>query len=180
MDRIASGQKKWVPVIKQFYIPFKKTLDQKSKEIKKYQKFTDKKCPECGKLLLEKFGRFGKFYACSGYPGCKYTEANDEEKKLQKEAAKEKCPECGSPLVLRSGRFGKFLGCSNYPNCKFIKKFEKKSGVKCPECKEGDLVEKRGKRGPFYACNRYPKCKYIAKGDVLKKIKEKIQLNTAT
>ena len=180
LDRIASGQKKWVPVIKQFYIPFKKTLDQKSKEIKKYQKFTDKKCPECGKLLLEKFGRFGKFYACSGYPGCKYTEANDEEKKLQKEAAKEKCPECGSPLVLRSGRFGKFLGCSNYPNCKFIKKFEKKSGVKCPECKEGDLVEKRGKRGPFYACNRYPKCKYIAKGDVLKKIKEKIQLNTAT
>jgi len=174
LDRIAAGQKQWVPVIKTFYTPFKKTLDRKTKEIKKYVKLTDKKCPECGQPLVEKFGRFGKFYACSGYPACKYTEANEEEKKLQAEAAKEKCPECGSPLVLRSGRFGKFLGCGNYPNCKFIKKFEKKSGVKCPECQEGDLVEKRGKRGPFYACNRYPKCKYIAKGDVLKKIKEKL------
>jgi len=175
LDRIASGKKQWVPVIKAFYTPFKKTLDRKAKEIKKYEKKTDKICPECGKPLLEKFGRFGKFYACSGYPACKYTEANEEEKKLQKEVAKEKCPQCGSPLVLRSGRFGKFLGCSNYPNCKFIKKFEKKSGVKCPECKEGDLVEKRGKRGPFFACNQYPKCKYIAKGDVLKKIKEKLK-----
>jgi DNA topoisomerase-1 len=64
------------------------------------------------------------------------------------------------------------MGCSNYPNCHYIKKFENKTGVKCPECKKGELVERRGKRGPFYACNRYPECKYIAKGDVLKKIKE--------
>lgn len=172
LDHIASGKKEWVPIIREFYEPFKKNLDKKTKEVQKYQKFIDKKCPECGKPLMEKFGRFGKFYACSGYPTCKYTEANEEEQKLQKEVAKEKCPECGSPLVLRSGRFGKFMGCSNYPTCHFIKKFEKKSGVKCPECKKGDLVEKRGKRGPFYACNRYPDCKYIAKGEVLRQIKE--------
>jgi len=173
LDCIANGEKKWVPIIREFYDPFKKNLDKKTKEVKKIQKVTDKKCPECGKPLLEKFGRFGKFYACSGYPACKYTEANEEEQKLQKEVAKEKCPECGSPLVLRHGRFGKFMGCSNYPTCHYIKKFEKKSGVKCPECEKGELVEKRGKRGPFYACNRYPDCKYIAKGDVLKEIKSK-------
>jgi len=173
LDHIANGNKKWVPIIRKFYDPFKNNLDKKTKEVEKFQKFIDKKCPECGKPMVEKFGRFGKFYACSGYPACKYTEANDEEKKLQKEAAKEKCPECGAPLVMRSGRFGKFMGCSNYPKCHYIKKFEKKTGVKCPECGQGELVEKRGKRGPFYACNRYPNCKYIAKGDVLKKIKNK-------
>jgi len=178
LDHIANGKKKWIPIIREFYAPFKKNLDKKTKEVEKFQKFTDKKCPECGKPLLEKFGRFGKFYACSGYPACKHTEANEEEKKLQKEAAKIKCPECGSPLVVRNGRFGKFMGCGNYPNCRYIKKFEKKSGIKCPECKKGELVEKRGKRGPFYACNRYPSCKYIAKGDVLKKIKANLQHTT--
>lgn len=174
LDHIASGEKKWVPIIQKFYDPFKKNLDKKTKEVKKYQKLIDKKCPECGKPMEEKFGRFGKFYACSGYPTCKHTEANEEEQKLQKEVGKEKCPECGSPLVLRNGRFGKFMGCSNYPTCHYIKKFEKKSGVKCPECEKGELVEKRGKRGPFYACNRYPDCKYIAKGDILKEIKAKV------
>ncbi|MBM3256433.1 MAG: type I DNA topoisomerase [Candidatus Moranbacteria bacterium] len=171
LDEIARGRKKWVPIIREFYIPFKQNLEKKIKEVKKVQKFTDKKCPECGKRLVEKFGRFGKFYACSGFPACKYTEANEEEKKLQKIANHEKCPECGAPLVLRHGKFGKFMGCSKYPECKFIKKFEKKTGVKCPECKKGDLVERRGRHGPFYACNRYPGCKYIAKGDILKKIK---------
>jgi len=172
LDHIASGKKKWVPIIREFYEPFKENLDKKTKSVEKFRKMTDKKCPECGKPLEEKFGRFGKFYACSGYPACKYTEANEEEQRLQKEVSKEKCPECGSPLMLRNGRFGKFMGCSNYPQCHYIKKFEKKSGVKCPECKKGELIEKRGKRGPFYACNQYPRCKYIAKGDILKKIKE--------
>ena len=171
LDDIANGNKKWVPVIKEFYSPFKKNLVAKEKTVKKFQKLTDKKCPECGKPLVEKFGRFGKFYACSGFPKCKYTEANEEEKKLQKEVEGEKCPKCGAPLQLRHSKWGKFLGCSNYPKCKFIKKFEKKIGLKCPKCKKGDIVERRGKRGPFYACNRYPDCDYIAKDEVLKKIK---------
>ena len=171
LDEIARGRKKWVPIIREFYTPFKQNLEKKIKEVKKVQKFTEKKCPECGKRLVEKFGRFGKFYACSGFPACKYTEANEEEKKLQKEVGKEKCPQCGASLLLRHGKFGKFMGCSKYPDCKFIKKFEKKSGVKCPECKKGDLVERRGKHGPFYACNQYPRCKYIAKGEILQKIK---------
>ncbi len=164
LDEIAQGKKKWIPVIREFYDPFKENLDRKTKEVAKFQKILDRNCPECGKVMVEKFGKFGNFYACSGYPECKYTEANEEEKKLQAEAGQEKCPECGSPLVLRQSRFGRFMGCSNYPKCKFIKKFEKKLGIKCPECGKGELVEKRSRRGPFYACNQYPKCKYIAKG----------------
>ncbi len=164
LDKIASGKEKWVPVVSNFYKPFKKNLLIKDKEVSKFQKLIDKKCPECGKQLVEKFGRFGKFYACSGYPECKHSEGTDEEKQLEKEVSAEKCPECGHPLTVKRSKWGMFKGCSNYPNCKFIKKFEKTIGIKCPECKTGDLVEKRGKRGPFYACNQYPKCKYIAKG----------------
>jgi len=164
LDKIAEGKKQWVPVVSAFYTPFKKNLIAKDKKVLKFQKIIDKNCPDCGKPLVEKFGRFGKFYACSGYPECKHSEGTEEEKKLEKEVNEEKCPNCGSPLTVRRSKWGMFKGCSNYPECKFIKKFEKVLGIKCPECKEGDLVEKKGKRGPFYACNRYPECKYIAKG----------------
>lgn len=172
LDDIAKGDNNWVPMIKEFYSPFKKNLIEKDKKVEKFQKITNKKCPQCGKPLLEKFGRFGKFYACSGFPNCKYTEASEEDKKLEEKVNGEKCPKCGAPLKLKRSKWGMFMGCSRYPECKFIKKFENKTGVKCPQCGKGDLVERRGKRGPFYACNQYPKCKYIAKGETLKKIKE--------
>lgn len=170
LDSIAKGKNEWTPVVKNFYVPFEKNLKAKEKEVKKFEKKTDKVCPECGKPMLEKFGRFGKFYACSGFPDCKHTEASEEDKKIEESITGEKCPECGADLKLKRSKWGKFLGCANYPTCKFIKKFENKTGVKCPECGEGELVQKSGRRGPFYACNQYPKCKYIAKGDVLKQI----------
>lgn len=118
--------------------------------------------------MVIKMGRFGKFLACSNYPECKNTkqisrdgsiEPKEEPKELE-----EKCPECGSPLTLRTGRFGQFIGCSNYPKCKYIKKQEKSTGVKCPKCGEGEIVEKRSRKGIFYACNRYPKCKFALWG----------------
>ncbi len=172
LDEIAKGKTQWTPMVKNFYLPFEKNLKSKEKEVKKFEKQTDKVCPECGKPMMEKFGRFGKFYACSGFPDCKHTEASEEDKKLEESITGEKCPECGSDLKLKRSKWGKFLGCANYPTCKFIKKFENKTGVKCPECGEGELVQKNGRRGPFYACNQYPKCKYIAKGDVLKQINQ--------
>jgi len=170
LDEIARGKKKWIPIIKNFYSPFKKNLKKKEETVKKIEKVVKgKKCPLCKKPLLEKFGRFGKFYACKGYPECKYTEANEEEQKLNREIKKEKCPKCGSPLELKSSKWGMFVGCSNYPNCKFTKKVEKKVGIKCPQCKKGEIIVKKGKRGPFYACNQFPNCKYIAKGTPAKK-----------
>ncbi len=170
LDGIAKKESKWRPVVKNFYQPFEKNLKVKEKEVQKFEKKTDKICAECGKPMIEKFGRFGKFYACSGFPDCKYTEASEEDKKIEESITGEKCPECGADLKLKRSKWGKFLGCANYPNCKFIKKFENKTGVKCPECGKGELVQKNGRRGAFYACNRYPNCKYIAKGDVLKQI----------
>jgi DNA topoisomerase-1 len=108
-----------------------------------------------------KVGRFGKFLACTGYPDCKTTKPFGEEAKeeVPAELSTEKCEKCGSPMALKRGRFGPFLGCSNYPTCKNIKAIEKKIGVRCPKCKEGDLIQKKSKRGKiFFSCNRYPAC----------------------
>jgi len=163
LDEIAEGHKKWVPVIKEFYEPFHKNLKNKSKEVNKedlLQKI-GRKCPECGGDLIMKFGRFGKFIACIKYPECRFTEKTAEEKKEEAENSGETCEKCGSPMVVKRGRFGAFLGCSKYPECKNIKSIAKKTGVKCPKCKEGDILERKSKRGRiFYGCSKYPACDF--------------------
>jgi DNA topoisomerase I len=163
LDEIAEGNKKWVPVIKEFYEPFHKNLKNKSKEVKKEDLLekVGRKCPECGGDLIMKFGRFGKFIACMKYPECRFTEKTAEEKKEEDENSGEVCEKCGSPMVLKRGRFGAFLGCSKYPECKNIKSIAKKTGVKCPKCKEGDILERKSKRGRiFYGCSKYPACDF--------------------
>jgi DNA topoisomerase I len=162
-DEIAEGKNEWVPVIRGFYGPFHKNLAKKTKDVKKedYQEKLDRKCPECGGDLVIKFGRFGKFIACSNYPDCRYTEKTDEEKKVDEENKGEICEVCGAPMVVKRGKFGTFLGCSNYPECKGIRRIEKKVGVKCPKCEAGEIVEKKSKRGRlFYGCSAYPKCDF--------------------
>ncbi len=159
LDDIANGTKEWKDVIGKFYFPFEKNLQKKDKEVDKVQEELDKKCPECGNGLVAKHGRFGKFIACSNYPDCKHTEKTEEEKKEAEEFKDEKCDKCSAPMVVKKGRFGAFLGCSKYPDCKGIRKIEKKTGVKCDKCGEGELVEKMSKRGKFYGCNKYPDCK---------------------
>lgn len=162
-DKIAEGEKQWVPVIRDFYGPFHKNLESKTKEVKKesFQEKLDRQCPECGGDLIVKFGRFGKFIACSNYPNCRYTEKTEAEKKTDEENEGEICELCGAKMVVKRGRFGSFLGCSGYPNCKNIKKIENKTGVKCPRCETGEIVEKKSKRGRiFYGCSAYPKCDF--------------------
>jgi DNA topoisomerase-1 len=160
LDAVAEGKKKWVPVIKEFYGPFHENLEKKSGEVKKedlLQKL-DRQCPECGGDLIVKFGRFGKFIACMKYPECKYTEQTAEEKT---ENSGEVCEKCGAPMVLKRGRFGAFLGCSKYPECKTIKSIAKKTGVKCPKCHEGDILERKSKKGRlFFGCSKYPACDF--------------------
>src|SRR3989339_1446767 len=111
--------------------------------------------------MVIKMGRFGKFLACTGYPECKTTKPLGEDGQPAKEETTDlKCEKCGSPMTKKFGRFGAFYGCSNYPDCKHIVNIEKKTGVKCPKCNEGDIIEKRSKFGKtFYACNKYPACK---------------------
>lgn len=168
LDAIARGEKNWQPIIADFYFPFKENLDKKDGELNKKdltEEKTSEVCDKCGKPMIIKFGRFGKFLACTGYPDCKNTKPLPGDEKAAALAeiklTDEKCPNCGAPMARRMGRFGPFLGCSNYPTCKTIKNIEIKTNLKCPKCKEGDVVEKRSKRGKiFYACNRYPNCDY--------------------
>ncbi|MFC1613325.1 type I DNA topoisomerase [Patescibacteria group bacterium] len=167
-DDIEEGTKKWQPIIKEFYMPFKKNLIKKDKELTKKaltEEKTDQVCEKCKSKMVIKMGRFGKFLACSNYPECKNTKhlAGAEGSETQKELAKEldeKCPQCNSPLVLRHGKFGEFTGCSNYPKCKFIKNDDKTTGVHCPKCEKGEIIEKKSRKGIFYACNQYPKCRF--------------------
>ena len=120
-------------------------------------------CENCGRPMVLKKGRFGTFFACTGYPDCKTTKQIGGTQKKPDQPLDEKCPTCGSDLVLKSGRFGEFTACSNYPTCKYVK--QKTIGVKCPECSEGEVVERRSRKGKtFYGCNRYPDCKFVAWG----------------
>jgi DNA topoisomerase-1 len=121
-----------------------------------------------GTMVVKK-GRFGPFLACSRYPECKATRrlVRGEGGKLQLEVLKpldENCPVCGKPLAWRRGRFGPFIACSAYPECKYIKKKEAREiGLLCPECGQGQVVERKGRWGRmFYGCRRYPECRFTA------------------
>jgi DNA topoisomerase-1 len=117
-------------------------------------------CENCGRPMALKRGRFGQFMACTGYPECKTTRRLDAGQKKPDVALEEKCPQCGRNLVVKYGRYGEFTACSGYPECKYIKQ-NLVEGMKCPECKEGDIAEKRSRRGKtFYGCTRYPNCKF--------------------
>jgi DNA topoisomerase-1 len=118
-------------------------------------------CENCGRPMVLKKGRFGTFYACSGYPDCKTTKPIGGQQKKPDQPLEEKCPQCGNNLALKTGRFGEFTACSNYPTCKYVK--QKTIGVKCPECSEGEISERRSRKGKtFYGCTRYPDCKFVA------------------
>ncbi len=118
-------------------------------------------CENCGRVMVLKRGRFGQFMACTGYPDCKTTRRLDQGRKVPDIPLDEKCPKCGSNMVLRHGRYGEFVACSAYPKCKYVK--QNYIGVKCPKCKDGELVEKKARRGNiFYGCSNYPKCRFTS------------------
>ena len=121
LDDIADGKKKWQPVIKEFWVPFKENLDKKSEELSKKEIATEKtdlKCPECGKDLIIRMGRYGKFYACTGFPACKYTAPLDPKERGEQEELGP-CSKCETGRIVRrrtkKGRT--FWGCSNWPKC---------------------------------------------------------------
>lgn len=177
LDAIAEAQKKWVPVIKAFYDPFTSLVKEKQETLTKADVVTEKTdavCDKCGAPMMIKLGRFGKFLSCTKYPECKNAQPlkGDKAVELTPEqqaaqdamAAKYKdkvCSKCSKPMVVKRGRFGQFLGCSGYPDCKNLENIEVKSGVKCPQCKEGDLIERHARKSGkvFYGCNKFPKCK---------------------
>ena len=176
LDKIADGKIKWQPVIKNFYKPFHKNLEEKYNSLKKEdimpEEKSNEKCDKCGASMIIKTGRYGKFLACSAFPDCKNIkgmdgngaskEKSEDIKKLEEKYKDEKCDKCGSDMAIKNGRFGPFLACTSYPKCKNIKNIKENSGstgVKCPTCGKGEIVQKRSKRGTFYACDQYPDCK---------------------
>lgn len=168
LDDVAEGTVDWHQVIKDFYTPFSILLAKTKQEVDKtklVQEKTDEVCPECQKPLLLKMGRFGKFYACSGFPECRYTrplvESEAEQSKAQELEGKT-CPKDGGKLVMKSGRFGPFVACANYPTCKYIESIKKELGLLCPK-DSGNIVELKSKRGKvFWGCDKYPKCDFAS------------------
>jgi DNA topoisomerase-1 len=160
LDKIEDGDADWQETVGAFYKEFAKDLKRAGIKIDnlKEGKETDEICPECGKGVVEKWGRFGKFLACSGYPECKYTKDLSGRERPADEPTDEVCPTCGKPMVIKHGRFGKFMACSGYPDCKTTKPVP--LGIPCPQ-DGGPLVERRSKRGKtFYACGNYPACTF--------------------
>lgn len=168
LDHVAEGTIQWQPLLHAFYGPFHKQLEMQELDMEKEaQKDAEgQTCDICGKPMVIKRGRFGRFLACSAYPECKGTRPLPGEAAPPKpEMTDEKCPKCGSPMVKKVGRFGPFLACSEYPKCKTIVNIEKPvldpngADIKCPTCKEGRILERKSKKGKvFYSCSRYPDC----------------------
>jgi DNA topoisomerase-1 len=161
LDEVASGERLWPPVVEEFYEPLARDLKKAEDQAPRVEEETDVICEKCGKPMIKRWGRFGQFLACSGFPECKNTRPLDGEAQAQ-EVPDEKCDECGSPMVIKRGRFGQFLACSRYPECKGSRPLLKKIGVTCPK-DGGEMVEKRSKRGrTFYSCANYPNCDFTS------------------
>lgn len=144
LDDVAMGKEDWKELLRKFYIPFNKNLEEKYNDVERQTPepvMTDEICPKCGKQMMIKTGRFGKFLACSGFPDCKSTKTiNDETKKTGV-----KCPQCDqAELVMKKTKRGKiFYGCPNWPDCNFAL-WDKPTGNFCPKC-NSLMVEKNGK-----------------------------------
>ena len=170
LDEVSRGEKQWKPVLREFWEPFIGLIKVKDKEIIKEEiptEKTDRICSDCGKPLVVKLGRSGKFLACSGFPECRHTEPLPVDGKEPEPpmVSEEVCEKCGEKMLIKEGRFGKYLACSGYPKCKNIQPLIKPvgTGIVCPICHQGELTEKKSRYGKiFYSCNRYPDCKFAA------------------
>ena len=171
LDKVAEGRENWVSLMRDFASDFNPTLEAAAKNMRSLKGGlpTDLACPDCGKPLVIKFGKAGAFLACSDYPACRHTSnfGRDAQGRLSALAPErpeyEKvgiCPDCGKDLVIKTARTGsRFIACSGYPACRHAEPLS--TGVACPRCKEGRLVEKSTRKGKiFYSCDRYPACDF--------------------
>ncbi len=163
LDDVARGEKSYVEALSDLNMPLEASLAQARKELpsvrEDMQESTGETCPTCGSPLVVKWGRFGRFVACTGFPSCRYSRQLESETPQVFEGRE--CPRCGGRLVLRRGRYGRFLSCERGRECGHSEPVP--TGVSCPvEGCDGELVERRSsrRRKLFYGCNRYPDCDY--------------------
>jgi DNA topoisomerase-1 len=179
LDQIEEGTSDWLETMHAFYGAFTKWLERakhKMKNLKAMEEPTDVPCEKCGRTMVIKWGRFGKFLACSGYPECKNTKelsgngngaAGGADGTAGVAGEGDACENCGKPMVLKRGRFGPFLACSGYPECRTVVRVAK-AAAKPPEptdllCEQcgAPIVIREGRFGRFYSCSTYPKCKHV-------------------
>jgi DNA topoisomerase-1 len=186
LDDIALGKRTYLKTLTDFYGPFQKDVKEKDtlgKITTLGDAPTEFKCPICGKDMIVKLGKNGKFLSCSTYPECAGARLFDGTELAPPKEIGQICPKCGfdkkgkqkaetgsggGKLVIREGRFGTFISCSRYPKCKYIQEDpeeakKKDSGVLCPTCKKANMIERRGRFGIFYSCGNYPDCKNAIK-----------------
>lgn len=159
LDKIAEGKATYKKVMTDFYKVFEAELQsanvEAEKDKKENQEVSDVTCEKCGAKMIVKMGRYGKYLACPNYPNCKnikpYSLAEGPE-----EVSDVKCDACGTLMVYRTGPYGRYLKC---PSCGANKAIVIDTGIVCPKCHEGHMVQRRSHRGRiFYGCSRYPKC----------------------
>lgn len=160
LDTIEEGKRDWIEMLHSFYGPFEESLKKAEREMKNLKRErieTDVRCLRCGQPMVMRWGRHGKFLACSAYPQCRYTQDTEEN---GVERSESNCKECGSPLLVKNGKFGRFLACVRYPECRFTQPIS--IGIKCPQegC-NGEVIERQTKKGRvFYGCSNFPRCRY--------------------
>ncbi|MHB8055627.1 MAG: type I DNA topoisomerase [Candidatus Aminicenantales bacterium] len=169
LDEVSEGKLDWVGAMRDFYGRLEKDLaaGAKVESVAGTGIPLNETCPKCGKPLVNKGGKFGRFKSCSGYPECDYS---DDLYKKEVIPLEEKCPTCGSNLVQRTGRYGMFVACSNYPKCKYIKGKEKvDTGIACPRDCGGTILKRKTRREKFfYGCSSFPKCRFATWDEPLK------------
>lgn len=174
LDKIAEKEAVWVKVLQDFYTPFMDEVNSVMKTVQRVTIETNVKCPNCGKPMVLRTSKTGsQFLGCSGYPDCKTAMSINVMQEMEeeqgegdgtpkpKEVCEEKCEKCGSEMIFKMGPYGKYMECTN-SECGFRKPYRKSTGVTCPKCGEGTIVERKSKRGTiFYGCNKYPNCDFV-------------------
>jgi len=168
LDKIAEKKAIWNDVLQEFYTPFIEEVNKALQTGERVRIESKIKCPNCGKPMVLRIGKNGsQFLGCSGYPDCKtmmslnaLSEESLQEQSNKPEVCEEKCEKCGSDMIFKIGPYGKYMECTN-ETCKHRKPYRKSTGVKCPKCGEGMIVERKSKRGTiFYGCDKYPDCDF--------------------
>jgi DNA topoisomerase-1 len=149
LDNVAAGKEHWVKVLQEFYGPYSQELkvaDEQIEEVEIPDEVTDELCENCGRNMVIKQGRYGKFLACPGFPTCRNAKPILQEMGVP-------CPKCGGDIVERKGKKGRgrvFYGCKNYPECSFVT-WDKPVQKKCPQC-NNFMVQKKSKAGTTLVC----------------------------
>ena len=168
LDEIAEKKAVWNEVLEKFYEPFIQEVNKALGNNERVKIESNIKCPNCGRPMLVRTSRKGQqFLGCSGYPECKTVMSmnalteNMEDTPSEAPKCEEKCEKCGSDMVFKQGPYGKYLECTN-EECKFRKPYRRSTGVTCPKCGKGTIVERKSKRGTvFFGCDKYPDCDFV-------------------